>query len=151
MVKFETHIMKHRTKSGRLTALRLRTPTNCITYWDYSHWIRDLHHEILFWNQAYQESCFQRYLQVGVQRIHQQKHSMIDGQLDGQTDRQKTYLYIRFILVGTNYRGFNKKDTFVGFKIHGQSIFFHNSYRKLSFVGTGIRGSNHPRKIDLLI
>ena len=36
-----------------------------------------------------------------------------------------------FIFVGTDFRGLNKKDTFVGFKIRGHCIFFHNSYRKL--------------------
>ena len=40
-----------------------------------------------------------------------------------------------FIFVSTNFRGLNKNDTFVGFKIRGYSIFFHNSYRKLPFRG----------------
>ena len=40
-----------------------------------------------------------------------------------------------FIFVGTNFRGLNKKDTFVGFKIHGHCIYFHNAYRKLPFRG----------------
>ena len=31
-----------------------------------------------------------------------------------------------FIFVGTNFRGLNKIDTFVGFKIGGHSIFLHN-------------------------
>ena len=31
-----------------------------------------------------------------------------------------------FIFVGTNFRGLNKNDIFVGFKIRGHSIFFHN-------------------------
>ena len=35
-----------------------------------------------------------------------------------------------FIFVGTNFRGLNENDTFVGFKIRGHSIFPHNSYRK---------------------
>ena len=39
------------------------------------------------------------------------------------------------IIVGANFRALNKNDSFVGFKIHGQSIFFHNSYRKLPFCG----------------
>ena len=38
-----------------------------------------------------------------------------------------------FIFVSTNFRGLNKNDTFVRFKIRGRSIFFHNSYRKLPF------------------
>ena len=46
-----------------------------------------------------------------------------------------------FILVGTDFRGLNKNNTFVGFKIRCQSILFNNSYR--NFVGTGIRGSDH--------
>ena len=35
-----------------------------------------------------------------------------------------------FIFVGTNFRGSNENDTFVGFNIYmyGQSIFLHNSY-----------------------
>ena len=40
-----------------------------------------------------------------------------------------------FIFVGTNFRGLNKNDTFVGFKIRGHSVFFHNSYKKLPFRG----------------
>ena len=40
-----------------------------------------------------------------------------------------------FIFVGTNFRGLNKNDIFVGFKFRGHSIFFHNSYRKLPFRG----------------
>ena len=40
-----------------------------------------------------------------------------------------------FIFVGTNFRGLNKNDTFVGFKIRGHSIFVHNSYRKVPFRG----------------
>ena len=35
-----------------------------------------------------------------------------------------------FIFVGTNFRGLNKIDTFVGFKIRGHNIFIHNPYRK---------------------
>ena len=35
-----------------------------------------------------------------------------------------------FIFVGTNFRGLNENDTFVGFKICGHRIFLHNSYRK---------------------
>ena len=35
-----------------------------------------------------------------------------------------------FIFMGTNFHGLNENDTFVGFKIHGHSIFFHDSYRK---------------------
>ena len=31
-----------------------------------------------------------------------------------------------FIFVGTNFRGLKKNDAFVGFKIHGYSIFFDN-------------------------
>ena len=33
--------------------------------------------------------------------------------------------------MGTNFHGLNENDTFLGFKIGGQSIFLHNSYRKL--------------------
>ena len=40
-----------------------------------------------------------------------------------------------FIVVGTNFRGLNKNDTFEGFKIRGHSVFFHNSYKKLPFRG----------------
>ena len=51
---------------------------------------------------------------------------------------QLAFLYTvdGFIFVGTNSRGLNKNDIFVGFKIRGQSIFFHNSYRKLPFHGS---------------
>ena len=35
-----------------------------------------------------------------------------------------------FIFVGSNFRGLNENDTFMGFKICGNSIFLHNSYRK---------------------
>ena len=35
-----------------------------------------------------------------------------------------------FIFVGTNFRGLNEKDTFVGFNIRGHTIFLHNSYIK---------------------
>ena len=38
-----------------------------------------------------------------------------------------------FIFVGTNFRGSNKNDPFMGFKLRGLGIFFHNSYRKLPF------------------
>ena len=37
--------------------------------------------------------------------------------------------------MGTNFRGLNKYDTFVGFKIRGHRIFFHKSYRKSPFRG----------------
>ena len=40
-----------------------------------------------------------------------------------------------FIFLGTNFRGLNKNDTFVGFKIHSKSIFLYNSYRKLPVRG----------------
>ena len=40
-----------------------------------------------------------------------------------------------FIFVGTKFRGLNKNDTFMGFKIRGHYIFFYNSYRKLPFRG----------------
>ena len=39
-----------------------------------------------------------------------------------------------FIFVGTNFRGLNKNDTFVGLKIRGHSILFHNSYITISWV-----------------
>ena len=37
-----------------------------------------------------------------------------------------------FVLVGTctNFRGLSKNYTFMGFKIHGYSIFLHHLYRK---------------------
>ena len=38
-----------------------------------------------------------------------------------------------FIFVGTNFRGLNKNNTFIRFKIHGHCILFINSYRKLKF------------------
>ena len=40
-----------------------------------------------------------------------------------------------FIFVGTNFRGLNENDTFVGFRIRGHSIFLHNSYRKSLICG----------------
>ena len=40
-----------------------------------------------------------------------------------------------FNFVGTNFRGLNENDTFVGFKVRGHSIFLHNSYRKLLIRG----------------
>ena len=55
-----------------------------------------------------------------------------------------------FIFVGTGFCGLNKNDTFVGFKIRGHSIFFDNSYRKLSFHGylnCWIRSSTKTTKI----
>ena len=55
-----------------------------------------------------------------------------------------------FIFVGTNFRGLNKNDTFVGFKIRGHSVFFHNSYRNLPFRGylnSWIGPSKKTRKI----
>ena len=42
----------------------------------------------------------------------------------------KFYTVDGFIFVGTNFCGYNKIDTFVGFKILGHSICLHNSYRK---------------------
>ena len=41
-----------------------------------------------------------------------------------------SYTVDGFIFVGTNFRGLNENDTFVGFKIRGHSIFLHNSYIK---------------------
>ena len=35
-----------------------------------------------------------------------------------------------FIFVGTNFRGFNVNDTFVGLEIRGHRFFLHNPYRK---------------------
>ena len=58
-----------------------------------------------------------------------------------------------FIFVGTNFRGLNKNDTFVGFKIRGHSIFFRNSYGKLPFRGywnSWIRSSTKTMKIVTL-
>ena len=46
-----------------------------------------------------------------------------------------SYTVDGFIFVGTNFRCLNKIDTFVGFKIRGHRIFFHNSYRKLQLRG----------------
>ena len=37
-----------------------------------------------------------------------------------------------FIFVGTNFRGMNKTDTFLGIKIRGHSIFFHNMIQKIT-------------------
>ena len=51
------------------------------------------------------------------------------------TKRKYDHTVDGFILVGTNFRGFNKNDTFVGFKIHSHSIFFQYPYRKLPFRG----------------
>ena len=55
-----------------------------------------------------------------------------------------------FIFVGTNFRGLNKTDTFVGFKICGHSIFFKNSYRKLPihwYWNLWIGPPRKPRKL----
>ena len=46
-----------------------------------------------------------------------------------------SYTVDGFIFVGTKFRGLNKNDIFLGFGIWGQSISFHNSYRKLPFRG----------------
>ena len=57
-----------------------------------------------------------------------------------------------FIFVGTNFRGLKKNQTFVGFKIRGQSIFsfiIHTENRY--FVGTEIRGSDPARKPRKLV
>ena len=55
-----------------------------------------------------------------------------------------------FIFVGTNFRGWNKNDIFVGFKIHSHSIFLHNSYRKSlirGYCNSWIGPSTKTRKI----
>ena len=55
-----------------------------------------------------------------------------------------------FIFVGTNFRRLNKNHTFVLFKIHGNSIFLNNSYRKSLFCGysnSRIRPSTKTMKI----
>ena len=39
------------------------------------------------------------------------------------------------IFMGTNFRGFNKNDIFVGFNIRGHNVFLHSSYRKSLFRG----------------
>ena len=46
--------------------------------------------------------------------------------------------------MGTDFRGLNKNDTFVGFKIRGYSIFFHNLYRQETAKGgmTGLQSRN---------
>ena len=52
------------------------------------------------------------------------------------------------IFVGTNFHGLNKN--FMGLKICGHGIFFHNSYRKLQFPGywnLWIRPSTKTTKI----
>ena len=65
----------------------------------------------------------------------------------------KFWVYLHadgFIFVGTNFRGLNKIDNFVGFKICGFSIFIHNLYRKLPFHGywnSWIRPSMKTTKI----
>ena len=46
-----------------------------------------------------------------------------------------SYIVDGFIFLGTNFRGLSKNYTFVGFKIHGNSIFLYNSYRKSLFHG----------------
>ena len=51
-----------------------------------------------------------------------------------------------FIFMGTNSSGLSKSYTFVGFKIHDHSSFFHNSYRKSFFVRTRFRGLDPPQK-----
>ena len=40
-----------------------------------------------------------------------------------------------FIFVGTNFCRLNKNVTFIGFKIRGHDVFFHNSYGILLFRG----------------
>ena len=40
--------------------------------------------------------------------------------------RQQKYPCQILILAGTNFRGLTENDTFVGFKIHGHSIFLRN-------------------------
>ena len=56
-----------------------------------------------------------------------------------------------FIFLGTNFHRLNKNDIFVGFKIHGHSIFFHNSYKNFHFVDTGIREMDPQRKSRKLV
>ena len=65
------------------------------------------------------------------------------GNKDGHHDLWLTLNTVDgFIFVGTNCRGLNENDTFLGFKICGHSIFLHISYRKCEFMGTGICGSD---------
>ena len=61
-----------------------------------------------------------------------------------------------FIFLGTNCRRLSKNHTFVGSKIHGHSIFFHNSYSKslfrgylISWIGPSIKTTKirTPRKL----
>ena len=61
------------------------------------------------------------------------------------TARQTTGTVDGLIFVGTNFCGFYKNDKFLGFKIHGHSIFIHTE--NYHFADTGIRGSNPTRKI----
>ena len=56
-----------------------------------------------------------------------------------------------FMFVGTNFRGVNKNNTFVGFKNCGHSILFNNSYRKFNFVDTRIRGLDPPKNPRKLV
>ena len=39
----------------------------------------------------------------------------------------------RLYFVGSNFRGMNEKETFVGFEIRGNSSFLHTSYKKNYF------------------
>ena len=56
-----------------------------------------------------------------------------------------------FIFVGTHFRGFDKTLSFEGLKIRGHSISFIIHTENHHFVGTGIRGSNPPRKPRKLV
>ena len=60
------------------------------------------------------------------------------------------YTMDSFIFVGTNFRGFNEKDTLAEFKISDFSIYLHNSYRESLFHwnwNSSIGPSTRTRKI----
>ena len=77
------------------------------------------------------------YLNVYMRR----KHEKIDGSV------LKLYTVDSFIFVGTNFRGLNKNNTFMGFKVRCKGIFYWIIHTEnWNFVGTGIRWSDLPRK-----
>ena len=69
--------------------------------------------------------------------------------LQGTVHMMSTCTMDGFIFHGTNFRGVKKNNTFVGFKIRGHSILFHNANTKLKFCG--IHGSDPPRKPRKLV
>ena len=56
-----------------------------------------------------------------------------------------------FIFVGTNFRGMNKNDTSSGSKFVAIVFSFIIHTENYHFVGTGIRGSDPPRKTRKLV